>query len=508
MEKIKMNDSKNRKIGAILSYATIILTTLIQLVYTPLLIRNLGKSEYGLFSIVNSIIGYLTVLDLGFGNAIIVYTAKYRAQKKYDEEKKLHGMFFIIFGIISVIAGILGFILYLNVDNFFGNTMTALELKKAKIMMLILTFNLVMSFLFSIYSSIINAYEKFIYQKIVALLNTVLKPIIMIPLLFMGFKSITMVVVITILNMLTLLSNYIYCREKLNIRIKYCGFDKVLFKVIFSYSIWIFLGTVVDKLNWSVDQFVLGAICGTAAVSLYSVASQINSIFMNLSGAISGVLLPKVSKMVAEKTSVSKLTDEFIKVGRIQFYIIFLIASGIVLFGKEFIIWWVGESYIESYYCLLFLALPLTIPLIQNLGISIRQAMNKHRFAAIVNIIVAILNLILSIFLAQKYGPVGSALGTGIGTLVSIMIINLYYNYNMKLDMKKFWKNIICLCSKYIIVIIAMILIMKIHKLSGIKNVIVYGGIYTTLYIFTTYLVCFNDYEKTLAKSILDKIRR
>ena len=77
-----MNDSKERKKGAILSYVSIIVTTIIQLIYTPFLIRKLGQSEYGLYSLVQSIIGYLTVLDLGFGNAIIVYTAKYRAQKK------------------------------------------------------------------------------------------------------------------------------------------------------------------------------------------------------------------------------------------------------------------------------------------------------------------------------------------------------------------------------------------------------------------------------------------
>ena len=126
-------ESNQRKKGAVLSYVSIIANTLVQLLYTPFLIRMLGQSEYGLYSLVNSIIGYLTVLDLGFGNAIVVYTAKYRAQKKYDEEKKLHGMFFLIFCIIAVIAGILGIILYFNVDNLFGNTMTTLELKKAKI---------------------------------------------------------------------------------------------------------------------------------------------------------------------------------------------------------------------------------------------------------------------------------------------------------------------------------------------------------------------------------------
>jgi len=82
-------EGKERKIGVILSYVAIIINTFLQLLYTPFLTSHLGQSEYGLYSLVSSLIGYLTVLDLGFSNAIVIYTAKYRAQKKEEEMKKL-----------------------------------------------------------------------------------------------------------------------------------------------------------------------------------------------------------------------------------------------------------------------------------------------------------------------------------------------------------------------------------------------------------------------------------
>lgn len=330
-----MSERNQRKSGAILSYISIIINTLIQLVYTPLLIRMLGQSEYGLYSLVNSVIGYLSVLDLGFGNAIIVYTAKYRAKNDIEAEQKLHGMFKIVFYVIGTIAMLFGLILYFNVNLFFGKTMSDIELNKAKVMMLILTFNLGITFSFSIYSSIISAYEKFTYQKLIAIVSAIMKPLIMIPLLFMGLKSITMVIVITLVNVAVVLSNYYYCKNKLNIRIKYKGFDKVLFKTIFGYSIWIFLGVIVDKVNWSVDQFVLGAVSGTIAVSIYAIASTLNQLFLNLSTAISSVFLPKMSKLVSQHASSDELTNEFIKIGRIQYYIMFLACSGLILFENS-----------------------------------------------------------------------------------------------------------------------------------------------------------------------------
>ena len=503
-----MNDSNQRKIGAILSYISIIISTIVQIIYTPFLIRMLGQSEYGLYSLANSIIGYLAVLDLGFGNAIVVYTAKYRATKDIESEKKLHGMFKIVFYIIGLFAILLGLILFLNVDNIFKNTMTDIEISKTKIMMIILTFNLAISFGFSIYVSIINAYEKFVFQKVLAIICTIIKPLIMIPVLFMGYKSITMTIIITIVNTGAMITNYLYCKHKLNLKIKYNGFDKTIFKTIFGYSIWLFIATIVDKINWSIDNFVLGAVSGTIAVSIYSVAAQLNTLFINLSTAISGVLLPKVSKMVAKKSSSEELTMEWIKVGRIQYYIIFIMCTGLIIFGKQFLNIWVGKEYIESYYVALVLIIPVCIPLIQNLGISIMQAMNKYRFRSISMLIMSIINVIISIILAKVYGPIGAAIGTGISLIIcNGIIMNIYYHYVIKLDVLKYWKNIFTMTIKFLIPIIIILPIICIANLNDILTMVVFIPLYILLYAVTSYYLVMNSYEKGIISAIINTIR-
>lgn len=502
-----MNNSNERKIGAILSYLSIILSTVVQLVYTPLLIKMLGQSEYGLYSLISSVIGYLTVLDLGFGNAIVVFTSKYRANKEYDKEKKLHGMFLVVFCVIGLIAGLLGLLLYFNVPLLFGKTMTDIELHKAKIMMLVLSFNLAVTFPFSIYSSIITAYEKFTFQKVMSILNTLLKPVLMIPLLFLGYKSITMTVVITVVNIIVLLSNYFYCKKKLGVNIKFMGFDKKLFKTIFSYSFFIFLGVIVDKVNWSVDQFVLGAVSGTIAVSLYSIASQINTLFVNLSTAVSSVLLPKTSKMIAKKASDEEITGEFIKVGRIQYLIIFLMASGFTLFGKEFIMAWAGKEFATSYYIAIILILPLCVPLIQNLGLSIMQAKNLHKFRSILLALIAIANIFISIPLAKAYGGIGSAIGTSLSLIIgNIIILNIYYYKKVGINVIEFWKSIIKMTIPMIIPILAIVILMHIVILHGYTNLIVFGGLYTILYCLTCYFLVMDDYEKNIVNKVLIKL--
>ena len=77
------------KAGALLSYVSIVLNNIIGLVYTPFMLRMMGQVEYGLYSLAASVVAYLTVLDLGFANAIVRYTAKYRVEGKVKEQYEM-----------------------------------------------------------------------------------------------------------------------------------------------------------------------------------------------------------------------------------------------------------------------------------------------------------------------------------------------------------------------------------------------------------------------------------
>lgn len=504
-----MKVGKQRKLGAILSYVSIVVNTLVQLLYTPFLVSKLGQSEYGLYSLVSSIIGYLTVLDLGFGNAIVVHTSRYRAVGESEKEKTLHGMFKLVYLCIGVIAAVIGVIVALNAEVLFGGSMTPEDVGKMKVMLTILSLNLFLTFAFSIYSSIITASESFVFQKMLSIAGTIAKPLLMIPVLFMGYKSVALCVVITVVNVIILISNYVFCKKKLGVTVKYRGFDKKLMKIVFGYSFFIFLTQLVDQVNWHVDQFILGMVSGTIAVSIYAAAAQINTMFINLSTAISGVMLPKVSKMVAKKASSDELTDEMIKVGRMQFYVVFLAVSGFALVGQEFIRLWLGEGFRDSYVVTLLLIVPVTFPLVQNLGISIMQAMNKYRFKAITTSIMAGFNIVLSIFLAREYGAIGAALGTTIAIVIcNIIVINIYYRRAMKLDVMRFWKNIAIMGIKLMIPVALVALLIYVTKLSGWLALIMYGVLYILIYAIVAYLFVMNQYEKAVIGAIVRKVKK
>ena len=505
-----MQSNKEIKIGAILSYVIIVVNMLIGVLYTPILTAQLGQTEYGLYSLVTSVISYLTILDFGFGNAIIIYTTRYRNKHEKDKEQKLHGMFFVIYTIIGVIAGIIGAILWINVDKLFGNTMSTDELSKAKVLMGILTFNLVVTFPLSVFSSIITSYEKFIFSKVLNLARIILNPIIMLILLEFGIKSIGLVILVTVLNITTLILNYIYCKTKLKIKLKFGKIDFKLLKEIMAYSVWIFLNSIMDKVNWSLDQFVLGVYAGSVEVAIYSVAGQLNQMFMNFSTAISGVLLPKVTKMENDSASDEEFTDIFIKTGRVQYIVMALIITGFVLFGKEFIeIMWVGPEYAESYIIACILMIPMTIPLIQNVGLNILQAKNQYKFRVIILMIFAAVNVGISIVLSKLYGGIGAAIGTAISIVLGqVIFMNIFYHKKVGINIIKFWKNIFKMSVPIIICICFTIVIKYYMPINSVEILILQILIYTVLYSVFVWRWSMNEYERELIIKPIKKLKR
>ena len=489
------------KAGAALNYISIMLNMVVGLIYTPYMLRMLGQSEYGLYSLAASIIAYLTVLDLGFGNAIIRYTAKYRAEGKQKEQEEMFGMFFILYIGIGVIAMAIGSALSLHVEHLFSRSMTGIEVERTRIMLWLMTFNLAFTFPMSVWGSIMTAYERFVFQRIISIIRSILNPIVMVLLLVMGYKAVAMVVVTTAFNVATLLINWWYCKNRLKIKIRFAKFKWGLLKEVSIYSFWIFLNVIMDRIYWSTGQFVLGIYKGAVAIAVYAVAIQLQNMYMLFSTAISGVMLPKVTNMITNGANEEWVSNLFIRMGRIQYIIIGFILSSFVVFGKIFIRLWAGDNYTDAYYLCLIFFFPFTIDLIQNIGITILQARNQMRFRSILLTVTAICSLFLSIALVKPFGYYGCAAATGIGLFCGQgLIMNFYYHYKQHIDILQFWKEIVKMSVIPVIAAVIGYLVLNSRIMGDMTFVkfFISAIVFTIFYIPSSWLVGMNDYEHEL----------
>ena len=495
------------KAGAILSYVSIGLNNIVGLLYTPYMLRMLGQNEYGLYSLVASVVAYLTVLDLGFANAIVRYTAKFRAEGKEKEQYEMFGMFLILYSCIGIVAFILGLGIYFNVDRLFDASMTLDDLSKIRTMMLLMCFNLAFTFPMSIWGAIITAYENFIFQKLVNIVRIVLNPLVMIILLSMGYKAIAMVVVITLFNVLTLSINAWYCFKMIKIKIHFGQFDWRFLKEISAYSVWIFLDAIVTRFYSSMGQIVLGIYQGASMVAIYALAIQLKYIFGSFSTALNGVLLPKITAMVI-KGKKSEISELFIRIGRLQYFVVSYILVGFIVFGRDFIVLWGGKDYLESYYISLIIIIPYSFNLICNSGIVVLQAKNKVKHRSLFLIIVSLIGFVLTFPVTNKFGVYGCSIVISISIFVSnVLISNIIFCKEADIDIVRYWIEIIKMLWLPILVIILFkfILVNYVLSISSYFELFVYAVLFSVIYIVLEIKINLNDEERCALSNIKSK---
>lgn len=498
-----------KKAGVLLSYGQTVLSTLISLVYTPVMLRLLGQSEYGLYTLVNGFISNLALMSFGLGSAYMRYYARFEASDGERGVAKINGMFMTIFLVIGALSIAVGGVLVANVHSIFAAKLTPQEIETARVLMALLVVNIAVSFPCSVFTSYITAKEHFLFQRLVSMIRTVLNPIVMLPLLLMGFGSVSLVLVTLVLSAVTDISSAYYCFKKLGMRLTFGKFDFRLLREMGGFSFFIFLNMIIDQINWTVDTTLLGIISGTAATALYGVGSQLHRYYMTLSTSISGVFVPQINRIVAGGEGDDKLTKLFTRVGRIQFMLLMLVLTGFAFVGEPFIEAWGGGEYEGAYPIALMLMAPVTVPLIQNVGIEIQRAKNKHQFRSKVYFVMALFNVAISIPLGLRWGGFGCAMGTGISMIVcNGFVMNWYYHRHIGLDMVYFWKQILAIMPSFVPPVLLGWLTVKMHSFVGYGGVVLFAIPYCAVYVLSVYLLAMNGDERSLVRGVGRKLAR
>ena len=436
------------KWGILLTYATLFLNILISMLYTPVMLRLLGSGEHGLYSTVTSAISWVSLLSLGLNSSYIRFYARYKKEGAEDKIASLNGMFLSIFCALGVIALLCGLYIANHLHILFADGLTEQEYTKARVLAIIVSVELALSFPATIFNSIIRAHEKFIALRLVHLFQCITSPLVTLPLLLMGYGSVAMVSVTTLVNLFAYSIYVIYSVGKLKAKFRFRHFEGRLIKEIVVYSGVIAVNSLITQVNTSLDKILLARYVNTVCVSVYTIGFSLYSYYSSFSSAIAGNLTPRIHKIVAENNEDksklrSALTEQFVKFGRIQLYIQMLMLTGVIFFGKPFIAFWAGPGYENAYYVAILLSASATIPLCQSLGIEIQRAQNKHKFYAVFSALMTIVNIVLTVILCQMYGEIGAAVGTVIAVIaVDVIVMNIYYHKKLNIDIFAFWKDI------------------------------------------------------------------
>lgn len=484
--------------GAILSYALIFLNAVFGLVIAPYLLSMVGNSEYGVYKTIGSFTASLSVLELGLGGTLQRFTAKFLAANEKEKAYNFSAMSVVQATILVLLVFIVGFVLYFSLTPAYQDTFTVKELSRAKQIFVLQVIYVGLHIFENVLYGIITGYNRFVFTNSLKLVMLVLKIVLYFVILPVFKNSLTIVGISLFLEILIIVINCFYIRVKLHHRVHLTKWDNALFKESFIYTLFLFVQSIIIQLNGNIDNIVIGAVIGTTAVTIYSFAIQIFSMYETCATSISGVVLPTITNQIHSGATAKDLEKTVVKYGRAQWMFLGAALFGFFVCGKEFFQVWLGKGFEDCWYLAIILMVPVTLPLIVNVCLAILKAKNMLKFRTISLAYSAVLNLILTVIGTRYFGYWAAAAGTAISTLVgSVISMNIYYKKKLDINILKLYFKISgkitpCLCISALPIIFVNKLIYGSWVSVAIKVVI-----FVVVYIATLLLFGLEKEEKS-----------
>ena len=502
------NSNRQIKIGGIISYLTIGFSIISGLIYTPWMISIIGQSSFGLFTLATSLVTMVTI-DLGLSSAVTRFISKYRAEKDADSIRKFLGIVYKLFIFLAIVFLVLLTVVYFNVDRIFLK-LNPDEIEKVKVLLSIAGLYAVVSFPFHPLDGLLVSGEWFIFQKSTALVSKVLNVVLMVIALLMGYGLYSLVVVNAFCGIVIIGLKLYFLHKKDPQQIEWKTFDKKLTKEIFSFSLWVMVISIAQRLILNVTPSVLGITSGSREIAIFSAAMTIEGYVWTFATVFGGMFLPKVAKLIyGDKAAPEAIQELMIKVGRIQFILLGAIVSIFIVAGRDFFLNWLGADFEKSYLITVFLILPGLITVPQEIASTALIASNQVRYNAYSRIIVAVISIVLSYFLSLKYGSTGAGIAIFIGNLIGgAIVLNIIYARILKIDVWAFFRKCqINMSLPFILVIfVGLALNHYITEVSWINlsaKILFLIGVYA----FSAYSFALNSYEKNLLMDTVKKLK-
>ena len=486
-----------KKAGTILSFAAIFFKILVTFIYVPFVLDKIGKDNYGLFSIIGSIIAYIAILDFGINDSTLRFFVRYRKEESDKQKKQILGSVSTIYLMLTVLVLLVSGIVYFCLPLFFSKTFSVQEMLVFKQMYLISILSVAFTIFFNPTGAIINAYEKFIILKCADILVFTLTTITIVIFLNFEYNVVMMVFVASFYNVSNVLFKFFYVRTRIKIQYPTYKASKELVKKIALYAGPIFVVIVVEQIYWKLDNIIIGAMLGTTMVTFYAIGIVFQKYILSFSTAISRIMTPDLIKKIDANYSLTKLTENYIKTSRIQLIVVLPIVLNLVFWGKSFLIIWLGKEYVISYYVLVLVMIPFSIEIVGNLRNTFLQVYGYYWHRAIVIFVVSILNIWLTFFLIRDWGIIGAAVSTCVSLFLSYGITNFILWKKVGINIFVFFNQVWFKSTPIIIISLLTFMLLKNQfTIINWEQLIIHFFVSSFVYLLSIWFLYFTNEEK------------
>lgn len=401
------------------NWTVLVAEVLVAFFLTPFIVKALGLPTYGLWSLLNSLIGYMGLIDLGIRGSVGRFLNVYLAREEPDRVREvistslafLTGGALVALVVAVVVAHQFGALFPRTPPEMLGDVREALPL---------LTIGLLLAFWGAVYRSLLLAFDRFDLANAVGLVGLALRVGFTVLVLEMGGRLVGLVwVMVGTLLVVNALNVALATRCFPGSGFARRSISRERFGEMWKFGTVAFTSRTASTMAAQSGPVIAMAFIGPAAVGIYSIALQLVQICQRILEQLGVVIYPSVMKLggVEDKEGLKRV---FLWYSRLVFLVGALLYFGVIAFGPGFIRLWVGPEFDAAGSVTRILAVGELLMLAGSTGTFTLFSLGRLKINLQVSVAEAIAMVLLAVLFA---GPLGMGLpGLALGTIIPMIV--------------------------------------------------------------------------------------
>lgn len=407
-----------------------ILRTAVYLVIIPFIIHSVGGTRYGIWVVLFAFVEYFNLLDLGFGAAVVKYTADNYARNDTARIGQIIITAFLFYLllvplIIAPIFFVDSIVVFFNVAH--DNLEEATFVLKG--VLLVFAFN----YLTSVFRNVLIGLQRIDIQNLCDMVYTLSYAAGVVIVLKSGFGLKGLIILIGLLR-IALVSVQTVCVFKIVPEIKrglrYASGE--IFRNFFNYGIKLQITSFTGLFNFQLDKILIGHFLRMEMVTFYDLGSKIAMFIRQVPAVLLSPLIP-ASAELAVMGDRERLEAMYIRGAKYITFMAAPIAAFLGTMAPTILLIWMGKGdYDYAVMALRILAVGYFFNIITGVITSMGRGVGVLHYELQTSCFIAMSNLFLSVFLIIKIGFIGAL----IGTMVAMTLGNILYVYRFNRYLK------------------------------------------------------------------------
>jgi len=408
--------------GTATKYIVLMLSIGLGAVLMPFTVRHLGQTQYGLWMLVASMTTYFQLLDLGYGNGVVRHLVEADRRGDVDDVNRIASTFVCVYAAIALAAAVAIGVMLLYVVPRFPH-LSSSQVRTAQLLLAILGARVAIGFPLTVFGAVTNARQGFVLNNVVASTAVLASALCTYVVLEAGGGLVMLVAATTAVNVLGY-AGYAWNAYRVmpELRIRPSYFSASRWREVTSFSLYLFVINVAAQISFNIDNIVIGAFLGPAAVAVYTVALRLAEYQRRMCDQFSGMLFPVAMAFGADGNR-GALRRTLVEGNRIGTTLVAGASVVLIGFSRPLIVRWMGPAFAGSVVPFELLAIAGVIVVSQAASGNVLIATGRHRVVAWIWLGEAIVNLALSLVLVRAMGLTGVAVGTLIPLIVGHLLV-------------------------------------------------------------------------------------